>query len=63
MKDRLRILALGAHAGDMEVAAGGAIAKHTERGDEVTIIHLTLGERGILKYPPRIMESRKGGRL
>lgn len=40
------ILAIGAHAGDMEVSAGAVLAKHARLGDRVVLLHLTLGEGG-----------------
>jgi len=45
-KARKTILAVGAHAGDMEVAAGAVLAKHAKAGDRVVFLHLTLGEGG-----------------
>jgi len=46
------ILAVGAHAGDMEVTCGAVLAKHVKRGDRVVILHLTLGEGGNPNLPP-----------
>lgn len=40
------ILAFGAHADDIEFSCGALIAKHTQRGDRATLVHLTLGEGG-----------------
>lgn len=40
------VLAVGAHAGDMEITAGAVLAKHSRLGDKVTLLHLTLGEEG-----------------
>ncbi len=40
------ILAIGAHAGDMEVSCGAVLAKHAAQGDRVVMLHLTPGERG-----------------
>jgi LmbE family N-acetylglucosaminyl deacetylase len=40
------ILAFGAHAADIEFSCGAVIAKHTQRGDRATLVHLTLGEAG-----------------
>ncbi|MDQ4081052.1 MAG: PIG-L family deacetylase [Gemmatimonadota bacterium] len=40
------ILAIGAHAGDMELTAGLVLAKQRQLGDRVVFLHLTLGERG-----------------
>jgi N-acetylglucosamine malate deacetylase 1 len=40
------VLAIGAHAGDMEITAGAVLARHARAGDRVVILHLTLGEGG-----------------
>ncbi len=40
------ILAIGAHAGDMEISCGAVLAKHAKLGDRVVLLHLTLGEGG-----------------
>lgn len=46
MTDKPCIVAIGAHAADMEFAAGGAILKHVREGWQAHLIHLTLGEKG-----------------
>ncbi len=48
----VRILAIGAHAGDMEVSCGAALLKHVLHGDAVTLLHLTLGEGGNPAFSP-----------
>lgn len=40
------ILAIGAHAGDMEVSAGAALARASRQGAKVVLLHLSLGENG-----------------
>jgi LmbE family N-acetylglucosaminyl deacetylase len=40
------VVAIGAHAGDMEVTAGAALARAARQGARVVIVHLTLGENG-----------------
>jgi len=45
------VVAIGAHAGDMEIAAGGLLAKHAERGDKVIIAH-ALKPSGTWARPP-----------
>jgi LmbE family N-acetylglucosaminyl deacetylase len=40
------ILAVGAHAGDMEVTAGALLAAQSRAGDRIVLLHLTLGEGG-----------------
>lgn len=39
-------MAIGAHVGDMELTAGGVLAKYAVLGDKVTLLHLTAGEKG-----------------
>lgn len=46
------ILAIGAHAGDMELTAGAVLLAQHARGDSIVLLHLTLGEGGNLKMPP-----------
>jgi N-acetylglucosamine malate deacetylase 1 len=40
------ILAVGAHAGDMELTAGAVLIRQRALGDRVVLLHLTLGEGG-----------------
>lgn len=40
------VLAIGGHAGDMEVSAGAALARASRLGAKVVLLHLTLGENG-----------------
>ncbi|MGH7605265.1 MAG: PIG-L deacetylase family protein [Gemmatimonadaceae bacterium] len=46
------ILAIGAHAGDMELTAGALLIKQRKLGDRVVILHMTLGEGGNPKMSP-----------
>lgn len=43
---QLRVLTVGAHAADQELAAGMQIAKYTRAGHHVTVLSLTPGEKG-----------------
>ncbi len=43
---KITILAIGAHAGDMEISCGALLAKQVKLGDRVVLLHLTLGEGG-----------------
>jgi LmbE family N-acetylglucosaminyl deacetylase len=54
-----RILAIGAHAGDIEVTCAAVLAKHSKRGDKVTLFHLTLGEGGNPKMSPQEYGEQK----
>ncbi len=59
------ILAIGGHAGDMDLTAGAVIAKYTQAGHKATFLHLTPGEKGHPKLSPqdyakqKIEEARK----
>ena len=46
MSDQPVIVAIGAHAADMEFSAGAALLKHVRAGWTAHLIHLTLGEKG-----------------
>jgi len=54
-----RILAFGAHAADPFLAAGGTLAKHSLRGDQVVIVCLTYGERS---HAFRLWEEKAAGK-
>lgn len=40
------IVAVVAHPDDADIFCGGTLAKHADRGDNVTIVHMTRGEYG-----------------
>lgn len=46
------ILAIGGHAGDMDLTAGAVIAKYTQEGHKATFLHLTPGEKGHPRLSP-----------
>jgi LmbE family N-acetylglucosaminyl deacetylase len=53
------ILAIGAHAGDMELTAGAVLLKQHEKGDRIVLLHLTLGEGGNPKLSPEQYGAQK----
>jgi LmbE family N-acetylglucosaminyl deacetylase len=53
------ILAIGAHAGDMELTTGAVLRGAHERGDRVVILHLTLGEGGNPRLTPAAYGDQK----
>ncbi len=53
------ILAIGAHAGDMEVSCGMVLAKHAHRGSQIALLHLTLGEGGNPALSPQAYGAQK----
>ena len=53
------ILAIGAHAADMELTAGPILAHQKLLGDRIVILHLTLGEAGNPKLAPAKYAEQK----
>jgi N-acetylglucosamine malate deacetylase 1 len=53
------ILAIGAHAGDMELTAGTVLIKQHKLGDRVVILQMTLGEGGNPRLSPRVYGAQK----
>ncbi len=53
------LLAIGAHAGDVELTTGAILARHKRLGDRVVILHLTLGEGGNPKLEPAAYAEQK----
>jgi LmbE family N-acetylglucosaminyl deacetylase len=53
------ILAVGAHAGDVELTSGALLAKQQRLGDRIVILHLTLGEGGNPKLPSTEYAAQK----
>ncbi|CAH8772679.1 PIG-L deacetylase family protein [Paenibacillus dendritiformis] len=46
-EQKITILAIGGHVGDMELTAGGVLASHSLKGDRIVTLALTAGERGV----------------
>ena len=42
----MRVLAVGAHPGDLEQLCGGTLARFVREGHEVTMCHASIGDRG-----------------
>lgn len=65
----MRILAIGAHPDDIEIACSGTLAKCVKRGDTVIVCHLSSGNLGHVVIPPeelrviRANEAKKAGSL
>jgi LmbE family N-acetylglucosaminyl deacetylase len=53
------ILAIGAHAGDMELTAGAVLIKQRKLGDHVVILQMTLGEGGNPRLAPSLYATQK----
>lgn len=46
MREKLHIMAVGAHILDAELTCGKTLAKHAMMGDKITIVAITAGEGG-----------------
>lgn len=65
----MRVLAIGCHPDDVEIACAGTLIKCVKRGDKVITCHLSTGNLGHVIIPPdeltviRREEARKAGAL
>ena len=65
----MRILAIGAHPDDIELACCGTLAQCIKRGDTVIVCHVSSGSLGHVVIPPdelrliRANEAKKAGAL
>ena len=63
----MKVLAIGAHPDDIEIACSGTLAKCVKRGDKVTVCHVSSGNLGHVIIPPdelrviRAAEAKKAG--
>lgn len=61
---KLDILAFGAHPDDVELGAGGTLAKEANAGKKTGIIDLTLGELGTRGTPEiRLKEAKRAAEI
>ena len=65
----MRVLAIGCHPDDIEIACAGTLAKCVKRGDKVIVCHTSSGDLGHVVIPPeelrviRANEAKKAGSL
>lgn len=65
----MRVLAIGAHPDDIEIACAGTLAKCVKRGDQVFVCHLSTGNLGHVIIPPdeltvmRANEAKRAGAM
>ncbi len=65
----MRVLAIGCHPDDVEIACAGTLAKCVKRGDKVIVCHVSTGNLGHVIIPPdeltkiRAEEAKKAGSL
>ena len=63
----MRVLAIGAHPDDIEIACAGTLAKCVKRGDTVIVCHVSSGDLGHVIIPPdqlsviRAKEAKEAG--
>lgn len=63
-KYKVDVLAFGAHPDDVELSAGGAVAKLVKEGKKVAIVDFTRGESGSRGTPEqRLREADKAGKI
>ncbi|MCY4108432.1 MAG: PIG-L family deacetylase [Chloroflexi bacterium] len=56
----MRVLAIGAQPGEIELACGGTLARHTQRGDAVAIVCISNGNLSHDAIPPdELAETRR----
>jgi len=53
----MKVLAIGAHPDDIELGCAGALLRHVEAGDEVTMLVMTPGEMGPQGLTSRVREQ------
>lgn len=46
----MRVLAVGAHPDDLEILAGGTLARYVREGNEVVMCHMTTGNAGSIVH-------------
>lgn len=55
----MRVIAMAARPGDAEFAVGGTLARHSKRGDDVTIVTIANGNSALDDLPPRELAARR----
>jgi LmbE family N-acetylglucosaminyl deacetylase len=55
----VNVLAVGAHPDDVELGCGATLLRHVARGDEVTIVVMTAGQRGRVEGMSRRHEQEE----
>lgn len=55
------ILAVGAHADDLEIGCGGTIARHVQKGDNVTL--LIIAKPAYTDYKGKMLRSEEEGEM
>jgi LmbE family N-acetylglucosaminyl deacetylase len=58
----MNVVAIGAHPDDIELGCGGSLLRHVARGDNVTMLVMTSGQRGASRESSRVHEQREAAR-
>jgi len=65
----MKVLAIGCHPDDLEIACGGTLRKYVEQGAEVTMCHVANGNQGHVIIEPeelreiRTLEAERAGAI
>ena len=65
----MRVLAIGCHPDDLEIACGGTLRKYVEQGAEVYMCHVANGDQGHVVIEPqelaaiRTLEAENAGKI
>ena len=65
----MRVLAIGCHPDDLEIACGGTLRKYVEQGAEVYMCHVANGDQGHVVIEPqelaaiRTIEAENAGKI
>lgn len=65
----MRVLAVGCHPDDLEIACGGTLRKYAEQGAQVFMCHVANGNQGHVVIPPgplsalRAQEAEAAGKI
>ena len=59
----MNIVAVGSHPDDIELGCGGALLAHRARGDSITLLVMTTGERGPQDSRSRMLEQEDAAAL
>jgi LmbE family N-acetylglucosaminyl deacetylase len=63
MSAPMNVLAVGAHPDDIELGCAGSLLRHAARGDQVWILVMTDGERGLVDDMSRRNEQAAAAKL
>jgi LmbE family N-acetylglucosaminyl deacetylase len=57
----VRVLGVGAHPDDLEILAGGTLARYVREGHEVVMCHMTTGNAGSIEIPAAELVGIRSG--